>query len=124
MSIEDRRARGRAFQERMRPGMSEHLERRFTGEMADFGRYSTELLFGEMWQRDGLDVRSREIAVLSALIAQGEMRDLRIHLPIALNLGLTRAEICEVVYQLTLYVGWPRAGEVFALIDEVLPEAD
>ena len=124
MSIEDRRARGRAFQEKMRPGMSEHLDRRFAGATAEFGRYSTEFLFGEMWQRDGLDVRSREIAVLSALIAQGEMRDLRVHLPIALNLGLTRTEICEIVYQLALYVGWPRAGDVFALIDEVLPEAE
>lgn len=122
MSIAGRRARGRAFQEVMRPGMSEHLDRRFTGASADFGRYSTEFLFGEMWQRDGLDVRSREVAVLSALIAMGTMRDLRIHLPIALNLGLTRAEICEIVYQLALYVGWPRAGEVFAVIDEVLPE--
>ncbi|GAA3007782.1 carboxymuconolactone decarboxylase family protein [Microbacterium aurantiacum] len=124
MDIDDRRAKGEQLQERMRPRMTAHLASRFTGPAADFGRYSTEILFGEMWQRGGLDIRSREIAVLSALIAQREMRDLRVHVPIALNLGLTRDEIYEIVYQLALYVGWPRAGEVFALLDEVFEGID
>src|SRR5690554_1310136 len=122
MSIEERRLRGEQFQETMRPGMSAHLKKRFTGASADFGAYSTELLFGEMWQRDGLDVRSREIAVLGALLGGGYLADFRVHIPIAVNLGLSRDEIFEVIYQLALYVGWPRAAEGLAIVEEVLPE--
>src|SRR5690554_564423 len=121
MSIEERRLRGEQFQEQMRPGMTAHLATKFTGASADFGAYSTEILFGEMWQRDGLDVRSREIAVLGALLGGGYLADFRVHVPIAVNLGLTRDEIFEVVYQLALYVGWPRAGEAFTIVEELLP---
>jgi len=122
MGSDDRSARGRELQERMRPGMSKHLEDRYRGASADFGRYTTEILFGEFWQRDGLDIRSRELVTLGVLLGAGQLNDFRIHVGIATNLGLTRAEIVEIVYHCAPYVGWPRAGDGFAIIEEVLPQ--
>jgi len=122
MDSDDRSTRGRELQERMRPGMSEHLSSRYCGATDDFGRYTTEILFGEFWQRDGLDLRSRELVTLGVLLGAGQLNDFRVHVGIAINLGLTRAEIVEVVYHCAPYVGWPRAGDGFAIIDEVLPE--
>jgi 4-carboxymuconolactone decarboxylase len=121
MTSQERRALGRELQERMQPGMSDRLDRRFNGPARDFGAYTTELLFGEFWQREGLDIRSKEIAVLGALIGGGHLNDLRVHVPIAVNLGLTKHEIIAVALQLALYVGWPRTGEVLGIIEDAFP---
>ncbi|CAN5274293.1 hypothetical protein BH09ACT6_BH09ACT6_23470 [soil metagenome] len=120
MTIESRLQRGRELQDTMRPGMAEHVQNRFSGPSADFGNYATEFLFGEIWQRPGLDLRSKEIAVLAALIAGKHTHDLRLHMTIATNLGLSRAEIIEIIYQVALYVGLPAAGDAMALVEEVL----
>ncbi|MEW1963560.1 carboxymuconolactone decarboxylase family protein [Microbacterium sp. NPDC077644] len=120
-TIEKRLERGREFADRMRPGMNQFLVEHFNGPSADFGRYLTEWAFGEVWQREGLSIRDREIAILGVLIGGGYLKEVRAHVRIAVNLGLTRNEVAEIAMQSALYVGMPRAGEIFALIEEALP---
>jgi len=91
----------------------------------DFARYLIEFPFGDIYSRPGLDLRSREIAVVAALTAMGNaMPQLRVHLHGALNVGVTREEIVEVIMQMAVYAGFPAAlnglraaREVFAAVD-------
>ncbi|MCK6374117.1 MAG: carboxymuconolactone decarboxylase family protein [Zoogloea sp.] len=90
----------------------------------DFARYLIEFPFGDIYSRPGLDLRSREIAVVAALTAMGNaMPQLRVHLHGALNVGVTREEIVEVIMQMAVYAGFPAAlnglgaaREVFAIV--------
>ena len=68
----------------------------------DFARYLIEFPFGDIYSRPGLDLRSREIAVVAALTALGNATpQLKVHLQAALNVGVSREEIAAI-YQ-TLY---------------------
>jgi 4-carboxymuconolactone decarboxylase len=84
--------------------------------------YTDEVLFGEVWRREGISPRDRSLVTLSALIANGRAAQLRGHLGRALDNGLTPSEISEVVAHLAFYAGWPVAisalPEVKAVFDQ------
>jgi 4-carboxymuconolactone decarboxylase len=76
----------------------------------DFARYLIEFPFGDIYSRPGLDLRSREIAVVAALTALGNAApQLRVHIEGALNVGVTRDEVVEVIMQMAVYAGFPAA---------------
>ena len=76
----------------------------------DFARYLIEFPFGDIYSRPGLDLKSREIAVLAALTALGNATpQLKVHIAAALHVGLTREEIVEVIMQMAVYAGFPAA---------------
>lgn len=76
----------------------------------DFGRLMVEFAFGDIYSRPGLDLRSREIAVVAALTALGNAApQLRVHLQGALNVGVTREEIVETIMMMGVYAGFPAA---------------
>ncbi|MCG2579007.1 carboxymuconolactone decarboxylase family protein [Dechloromonas sp. XY25] len=76
----------------------------------DFARYLIEFPFGDIYSRPGLDLRSREIAVVAALTAMGNAApQLKVHIGGALNVGVTRDEIVEVIMQMAVYAGFPAA---------------
>lgn len=91
----------------------------------DFARLLIEFGFGDVYSRPGLDLKSREIAVIAALTALGNVApQLKVHIHGALNVGCTRQEIIETMIQMALYAGFPAAlnglfaaREVFATID-------
>ena len=97
----------------------------------DFARYLIEFPFGDIYSRPGLDLRSREIAVVAALTAMGNAApQLRVHLRAALNVGVTRQEIVEVIMQMAVYAGFPAAlnglmaaREVFSTASETEEKA-
>ena len=88
----------------------------------DFARYLIEFPFGDIYSRPGLDLRSREIAVVAALTAMGNATpQLKVHIQAALNVGVTRDEVVETIMQMAVYAGFPAtlnglmaAKEVFA----------
>ncbi|MDQ0569132.1 4-carboxymuconolactone decarboxylase [Variovorax paradoxus] len=92
----------------------------------DFARLLIEFPFGDIYSRPGLDLRSREIAVVAALTAMGNAApQLKVHIQAALNVGVTRAEVIETIMQMAVYAGFPAAvnglaaaREVFAADDE------
>jgi len=76
----------------------------------DFARYLIEFPFGDIYSRDGLDLRSREIATIAALTAMGNAApQLKVHIEAGLNVGLSRQEIVETIMQMAVYAGFPAA---------------
>ena len=70
---------------------------------------SDRVLFGEVWERPGLSKRDRSLITCATLIALGRERQLVGHLQRALDNGLTKNELSEVITHLAFYAGWPAA---------------
>ncbi|HUH79580.1 MAG TPA: carboxymuconolactone decarboxylase family protein [Methanoregula sp.] len=91
----------------------------------EFGDYVIEFAFGDIYSRSGLDLRSREIAVVSALTALGTAGpQLRVHIRAALNVGITRKEVVETIMMMGVYAGFPAALNGLAAAKEVFSEQD
>lgn len=76
----------------------------------DFATYLLEFPFGDIYSRDGLSLRDREIATIAALAAMGNATpQLKVHIQAGLNVGLTRDEITEILMQMAVYAGFPAA---------------
>jgi len=87
-----------------------HVIRNLQDIAPDFARYLIEFPFGDIYSRPGLDLRSREIAVVAALTALGHAApQLKVHIQGALNVGVTRTEIVETIMQMAVYAGFPAA---------------
>ncbi len=86
----------------------------------DFARYLIEFPFGDIYCRPGLDLKSREIAVVAALTAMGNAApQLKVHIQGALNVGVSREEIVETIMQMAVYAGFPAALNGLAVAKEV-----
>ena len=89
----------------------------------DFARYLIEFPFGDIYARPGLDLKSREIAVIAALTALGNAcPQLKVHIAAALHVGCTREEILEVIMQMAVYAGFPAALNGLFAAKEVFAE--
>ena len=76
----------------------------------DFATYLFEFPFGDIYSRDGLGLREREIATIAALSAMGNAApQLKVHIEAGLNVGLSQDEIVEVLMQMAVYAGFPAA---------------
>jgi 4-carboxymuconolactone decarboxylase len=71
--------------------------------------YTEKWLLGEVWERPQLAKRDRSLIVVATLIALGRERQLVTHLERALNNGLSKTELSEVITHLAFYAGWPAA---------------
>ena len=91
----------------------------------DLARYTIEFPFGDIYQRPGLDLRSREIATVAALTALGTAQaQLKVHIHGALNVGCTRTEIVEIMIQMAVNAGFPAALNGTFAAKEVFAERD
>jgi len=89
----------------------------------DLARYVIEFGFGDIYSRDGLDLRTRELATVAGLVALGHAQpQLKVHVHGALNVGCTPAEIIEVIIQMVLYAGFPAAVNAAASARDVFAE--
>ena len=78
------------------------------------------VLFGDVWERPQLSKRDRSLATVAALIAMNRPDQLRFHLNYAINNGVTREELIEVITHLAFYSGWPNAMSAIMIAKEVL----
>lgn len=91
----------------------------------DFARYLIEFPFGDIYSRPGLDLRSREIAVIASLTALGNAApQLKVHIQAALNVGVSKDEIIEVIMQMAVYAGFPAALNGLFAAKEVFASKD
>ena len=87
----------------------------------DLAQYTLEYGFGDIYAREGLDLKSREIATVAALTALGHCQpQLKVHLNAALNVGCSEEEIKEVIIQMSVYAGFPAALNGMFALKEVL----
>jgi len=89
----------------------------------DLGKFIIEYSFGDIYSRDILDLKSKEIAVVAALSAMGNaMPQLRVHINGALNTGSSISEVKEVILQMSVYSGFPSSINAMNALREVLEE--
>lgn len=91
------------------------------GEFApDFAHFNDDVLFGENWNNTDIDLKTRSLLTVTALMAQGITdSSLKFHLQNAKNHGVTQKEIAAAVTHVSFYAGWPKAWAVFNLAKEV-----
>ncbi len=90
----------------------------------DMQELVTQYCWGDVWNRPGLDRRSRSLLNLAMLTALNRPHELKVHVRGALNNGLTRDEIKEVFLQTAIYCGVPAAIDAFRSAAEVFKEID
>ncbi|MCX3288869.1 4-carboxymuconolactone decarboxylase [Streptomyces sp. NEAU-H22] len=88
----------------------------------DFQEFITRYAWGEIWDRPGLDRRTRSCVTLTALVAGGHLDELAFHTRAALRNGLTPDEIKEVLLQGAVYCGVPAANSAFKVAQQVIRE--
>ena len=89
----------------------------------DFAHYLIEFPFGDIYCRAGLDLKSREIATVAALVALGNaVPQLKVHVNRALNVGCSETEVIEVIIQMAVYAGFPAALNGLSAAKEVFDE--
>ena len=100
--------------------------RKNLGDLAPkFAELNDDVLFGEVWAReDKLSLRDRSLITISALMAQGLYEQVKSHLILGKEHGLTKEEVVEVVTQLAFYTGWAKAWSVFPMIREVYEDEE
>jgi len=108
---------------------SDSLEEFLTSRVAeiapDFARMAIEFSFGDIYARDTLDLETREIAAIAALASLGHAGpQLRLHVAAALNLGITRGAIVEILMQSAIYGGFPAALNALAQCHDLLTDKD
>jgi len=86
----------------------------------DFGDMIIEFAYGDIYNRPGLDMKSREIASVAALTVMGNViPQLKVHIQGALNVGCSETEIVEVIMQMSAYGGFPAALNAMFAAKEV-----
>ena len=89
----------------------------------EFARLLIEFPFGDIYSRPGLDLKSREIAVVAALTALGNATpQLKVHIHGALNVGCSEQEVVEIMMQMAVYAGFPAALNGLFAAKEVFAE--
>lgn len=82
-----------------------------------------QVLFGDVWERKELSKRDRSLATVSALVAMNRPDQLRFHLARAVENGVKKEELIEVITHLAFYSGWPNAMSAIMVAKEVLAQA-
>lgn len=123
--MEDRYIKGLKNLEKIHPNTSKALIENLKDIAPDLGRFIVEFPYGDIYERPYLDLKSREIATIAALTAIGDTKpELKDHIKGALNIGCSRQEIIEVIIQMAVYAGFPRAINGIAIVKEVFDEID
>lgn len=94
---------------------------RYTLPMAEF---TTRVAWGMVWSRPGLARKERSLLNLGALIAMGQMDELRLHIRSGLRNGLTRKQIAEAILHCAVYCGIPRAAAARRAMCEVFEQLE
>ena len=130
MTDSESHAKGKEILRRLRVGQAPGGASPVTGEMffdlvenrlnfADFWRMTQEHLFGEVWSRPGLALRDRSMVTMVALTVLARTEELKGHVGYALNVGITKAEILEMIMHVAHYEGWPVAVNALRAAKEV-----
>uniref|UniRef100_E6PQC6 Carboxymuconolactone decarboxylase n=1 Tax=mine drainage metagenome TaxID=410659 RepID=E6PQC6_9ZZZZ len=97
---------------------AESLGQRAMGQDArKLAELTDEILFGDIWERPELSKRDRSVVTVSALVAMYRLEQLPFHLNYALENGVTKDELTEIITHLAFYSGWPTAASAIQLLN-------
>ena len=86
------------------------------------GEYTETVLFGDLWKRPGLSPRDRSLITVAALVALYRTNELPFHLKRAIENGVTKDELIELITHLAFYSGWPTANTAVTIARKVFEE--
>lgn len=118
--------RGRALAEELNPGMEAVLDERYGQFVPGIGQSVVDFAYGQQYSRPGLELRSHYIATIAALTALGGQTSpqLKVNIQGGLKAGLSKQEIGEVIWQMSLYGGFPAAINALNTAIEVFDEVE
>jgi 4-carboxymuconolactone decarboxylase len=87
--------------------------------LPELSELSDEYNWGSIWSRDVLSLQNRSMVVISSLLTQGKFPYARTHIGAARNLGISRDEVVELIFQLLFYTGLPTVQEGLKLVADV-----
>jgi 4-carboxymuconolactone decarboxylase len=90
---------------------------------SDLDVLAVDQAFGGVWQRDGLDRKTRSLITVSMLIGGGNINELQFHIPSAVRNGVTLEELEEVILHATVYCGFPAAASTRKVAISALKDA-
>lgn len=91
----------------------------------DLGRYALEFIFGDLYSRPGFDLKTKQLLTVTILAAQGNAKpQLAYHINAALNIGITRQEIVDIMIHVAGYAGFPNAMNGTATAKEIFDYRD
>ena len=97
--------------------------RKAYGDIAPaLGELTDQVLFGEIWERPGLSKRDRSLITVAALVAGYRTNELPFHLRRAIENGVTKSELIELITHLAFYSGWPTANTAVTIARKVFAE--
>jgi len=85
--------------------------------------YTDNVLYGDLWRRPNLSPRDRSLVTVAALVALYRTNELPFHLKRALENGVTKDDLIELITHLAFYAGWPTANTAVAIARKVFEEA-
>ena len=103
------------------PSAAEKMIGDFAPKLVDL---TDRVLFGDVWEREDLSKRDRSLVTVAALIALHRPEQLRFHLDKALDNGLKKEELIEVITHLAFYSGWPNAMSAIMIAKELFSKRD
>ncbi|MBV9511374.1 MAG: carboxymuconolactone decarboxylase family protein [Caulobacteraceae bacterium] len=86
-------------------------------------RYTDDILFGDVWERPQLSKRDRSLITVATLMALYRTEQLPFHVRRALDNGVTREELGELITHLAFYAGWPCAASAAAVARRIFADA-
>ena len=103
--------KGRRLAKKLNPNLEEILSARYDTILPGFAETLIEQAYGRLYSREGLDLKTRQIATVAALTAMGGQTgpQLKINIEHALAAGANERELLEVIYQMSVYGGMPAA---------------
>ncbi|MFN3169506.1 MAG: carboxymuconolactone decarboxylase family protein [Hyphomicrobiales bacterium] len=127
----ERRERGTKILDELHPDAYGAVKDAMADIAPDFADFISDFAFGDIYGRQDLALRDRQITTIAALAAIGHASpQLKVHIQAGARVGLSRREIVEILMQIALYAGFPAtlnalavAKEAFAELDEKTPGA-
>ena len=95
--------------------------RKQLGDFApQFAALNDDVLFGEVWAKENeLSARDRSLITIACLMTSGDFPQLKAHLKMGKDHGLTKEEVVATITHLAFYAGWPKAWAAMGLAKEV-----
>ncbi|BCA94414.1 4-carboxymuconolactone decarboxylase [Legionella antarctica] len=121
----ERYTKGMEIMRRQLGPEADDYAKKIKGMSEIFAKINVEFPFGDLYSRDILDPKMREMLTIAALTVQGYSQvELKVHIKGALYNGVTREEILEIITQMLAYCGFPAATNALLTAQEVFDELD
>ena len=121
----DRFERGHALLNKIHGTTGQNVLKGISDVSPDLSKFITEYAYSDIYSRKALGMRERQIATISSLITLGDAAsELKVHMKAGLNVGLTKEELIEIILQMSLYAGFPRAIHAIKVAKELFEELE